>query len=98
MIQHFYYLILIPRLLVVSPSALSVSGKPTTKPTPPNYGNGPFVSLSSSSEIVTIPRPVAPSLDEPRTDCPHLEIGLLSWHDAATWTSVSATMPTYIHI
>ncbi|KAL7548187.1 hypothetical protein ACHAWF_011482 [Thalassiosira exigua] len=68
---------------------LHPTAQPTPVPTPPPtntelYGAGPFVTLASSSEIVTIPRPL-PTSDGPRTNCPHMENDLLSWHDAATW-------------
>lgn len=72
------------------PPTPSPTNQPTGKPTASSfYGNGPFVTLASSSEIVTIPRPPPSSLG-PRTNCPHTESGLLSWHDATTWAPVSA--------
>ena len=82
-----------------APQPAAPSAPPTRLPTPAPtplagapaiYGDGPFVSLASSSEIVTIPRPPRPAdVAEPRTGCPHEQAGLLDWHDAATWSSVS---------
>jgi hypothetical protein len=49
--------------------------------------------LTSASELVVLPRP-NPALDpNPRTDCPHLQSGLLNWHDAATWGSAGVPSP-----
>ena len=71
------------------------SRAPTKAPSTSIYGNGPFVTLATSSEVVTIPRPpVPPGLDDPRTNCPHDETNLLSWHDGGTWTSSSGQVPT----
>ena len=71
------------------------SRAPTKAPSTSIYGNGPFVTLATSSEVVTIPRPpVPPGLDDPRTYCPHDETNLLSWHDGGTWTSSSGQVPT----
>lgn len=50
---------------------------------PTAYGSPTL--LSTSSELVVLPRP-SPSLDpNPRSNCPHLQSGLLNWHDASTW-------------
>lgn len=72
----------------LSPTTAMPSGPPTPGPTKApstsDYGNGPFVTVATSSELVTIPRPPAPESFTP-SNCPHLEAGLLSWHDPATW-------------
>jgi len=67
----------------------SPTSSPVPGPTPSfPYGNGPFVTLATSSDLVTIPRPPVPSSSgEPRSNCPHTKAGLLSWHDDATWLS-----------
>ena len=41
---------------------------------------------------MAIPRPPQPTL-EPRTNCPHEQGGLLSWHDASTWASSHGYVP-----
>ena len=72
--------------------SVTPSMSPTNAPSMFSYGSGPFVTLSTSSEIVTIPRPPEPSnLFDFRADCPHEETGLLDWHDSNTW---GGTIPT----
>lgn len=66
---------------------------------PSQYGNGPFVTHETSSDVVIIPRPPVPNMNEPRTNCPHQETGLLSWHNPNTWggqvpTSGDVTLPS----
>ncbi len=41
--------------------------------------------MATSSELVTIPDPPTPNLSAPRTNCPHLQSGLLDWHSPSTW-------------
>lgn len=73
---------------------------PSYPPTPPSlYGTGPFVTHETSSDIVTIPRPPVPNLNEPKSNCPHQETGLLSWHNPNTWggqvpSSGDVTLPS----
>lgn len=76
------------------PTNAPVTPVPTSPPTTANptngnsYGNGPFVTTATSSELVTIPRPQNPG-SQPQTNCPHLQAGLKNWHDSATWSSSS---------
>lgn len=73
---------------------------PTTSINPSSYGSGPFVTLETSSELVTIPRPPQPA-SQAVSGCPHLELGLFSWHDPAMWGGAipsagqSVTLPAY---
>jgi len=69
----------------VAPTLLPTEFPTTSPPTPfPNNFEGPFFTSENSSENVIIPQPPLP-VQEPRTNCPHLESGLLDWHDPTTW-------------
>ncbi|GKZ00869.1 hypothetical protein MPSEU_001038600 [Mayamaea pseudoterrestris] len=58
-------------------------------PIPP----GPYITTTSNSKVVSLPDPPTPRLvqNTARTNCPHLQTGLKSWHDASIWPN--ATIP-----
>jgi hypothetical protein len=72
-----------------SPTTQVPTFKPTAAPVGPipNLPPGPFVTVSTSSELVTIPRPETPNLSSIPSNCPHLDQNLKRWHDKATWPS-----------
>jgi hypothetical protein len=49
----------------------------------PAYPAEPYIARNS--ELITIPMPVVPNMATSRSNCPHLEKGLLDWHTASTW-------------
>ena len=60
--------------------------------------SGPFISAAIANEIVIIPDPPRPSTSS-RSNCPHLDNGLLDWHRRSTWggpipkTGANVTLP-----
>lgn len=75
------------------------SSFPSEEPfgSPPTISNfflhGPFIE-KGSSEVITIPDPLEPDLAAPQTDCPHLQAGLLDWHNTSTWSMSGIPTPT----
>jgi len=57
---------------------------PTSFSIPP----GPYVTAQNHSEVVIIPDPPTPSLQEQRTNCPHMQGSLLFWNDSNTWSGL----------
>jgi len=79
---------------------VSPSHSPTASPEYSPVFQGPFITADNSSEIIVVPNPPIPDLEIPRTNCPHLQSGLMSWHDPSTWgaggivpTSGDITLP-----
>lgn len=70
---------------------------PTASPVLPTISNlflrGPFIDKSTNSEVVTLPDPPTPMHDSPKSNCPHLQSGLLNWHEEETWTEYSLPIP-----
>ncbi|EFA79241.1 hypothetical protein PPL_07659 [Heterostelium album PN500] len=53
----------------------TVASKPIVKPT----------LLNKDSELVNLRKPTTGLMPQDRLTCPHLQSGLLHWHDPATW-------------
>lgn len=51
-----------------------------------NYNVSGYITSKTSSEIIEIPDPPEPATQSQRTNCPHLQTGLLSWNDPSTWS------------
>jgi len=51
-----------------------------------NYNIFGYITSKTSSEIVEIPDPPEPTTQSQRTNCPHLQTGLLLWNDPSTWS------------
>lgn len=58
----------------------------------PPFPLGPYITQANSSQVVTLPDPPTPDMSssspDTRTNCPHLQSGLLDWHAVTTWTGL----------
>jgi hypothetical protein len=84
-----------PVIVTDAPTGAFDTSRPTIAidngPTPITgpFPEGPYVTAAAASATVVIPDPPVPATF-PGEDCPHLEAGLLDWHDVATWSGITA--------
>jgi len=73
----------------LSPTTTYPTLSPTKATSTPSHST--FITAENSSENIVVPNPPVPDLGGPRTNCPHLQVGLMDWHDPKTW---GGTLPT----